>query len=105
MGTVTYVDNKFERVSSETAYLTKDVLARPNLTVAINAQVTRVLFETQDGLPHAVGVEFSRTEGGIRRRAKAKKEVIMTYAFFNIVPCLILVLIMGAGLGPSTPLM
>ncbi|KAG6896317.1 hypothetical protein C0992_009108 [Termitomyces sp. T32_za158] len=30
-----------QRVSSESAYLTKDVLARKNLTVAINAQVTR----------------------------------------------------------------
>jgi choline dehydrogenase len=76
---VTYVDNKFERVSSEAAYLTPDVIARPNLTVAIHATVTQLLFEKQStGKPRAIGVEFSKTEDGPRYQAKAKKEVILS---------------------------
>jgi choline dehydrogenase len=76
---VTYVDEKFERVSSEAAYLTPDVMARPNLTVAIHATVTRILFENQPtGKPRAVGVEFAKTEDGPRYQVKTKKEVILS---------------------------
>ncbi|KAJ7762038.1 hypothetical protein DFH07DRAFT_739743 [Mycena maculata] len=75
---MTYVDHKGERVSSETAYLTKDVLARPNLKVAIHAQVTRVLFEQVDGATRAVGVEFASSAAGPRYRARARKEVILS---------------------------
>lgn len=77
---MTYVDRKFQRVSSETAYLTPDVMARPNLTVAIHATVTRILFEDPPSLemPRADGVEFAETEDGLRHQAKAKKEVILS---------------------------
>ena len=77
---MTYIDKKFERVSSEAAYLTSDVTARPNLTVAIHATVTRILFENQppSGKPRAVGVEFAKTEDGPRYQVKAKKEVILS---------------------------
>jgi choline dehydrogenase len=77
---VTYVDKKFERVSSEAAYLTPDVTARPNLTVAIHATVTQIQFESQpgSGKPRAVGVEFAKTEDGPRYQAIAKKEVILS---------------------------
>ena len=77
---MTYVDKKFERVSSEAAYLTPDVLARPNLTVVIHATVTRVLFENQlsSAKSRAVGVEFAKTEDGPRYQVKAKKEVILS---------------------------
>ena len=74
-----YVDKKFERVSSESAYLTPDVIARPNLTVVIHATVTQILFESQPtGKPRAVGVEYAKTEDGPRYQAKAKKEVILS---------------------------
>ncbi|KAG6819525.1 hypothetical protein H0H93_011028 [Arthromyces matolae] len=49
---VTYIDDKKRRVSSESAYLTEDVLARKNLTVAINAQVARILMPTLSGNDH-----------------------------------------------------
>jgi choline dehydrogenase len=76
---VTYIDKNFERVSSEAAYLTPDVVARPNLTVVIHATVTQILFEGQStGKPRAVGVEFAKTEDGPRYQAKAKKEVILS---------------------------
>ncbi|ESK94011.1 putative gmc oxidoreductase [Moniliophthora roreri MCA 2997] len=54
---MTYVDDKYQRVSSEAAYLTADVLARPNLKVAVHAHVTRILFEDVNGETRAVGVE------------------------------------------------
>lgn len=74
---MTYVDEKRERVSAETAYLTPDVLARPNLRVAIHAHVTRILFETVDGATRATGVEFARGEKMMRYRARARREVIV----------------------------
>ncbi|KAJ6624076.1 hypothetical protein B0H10DRAFT_2008400 [Mycena sp. CBHHK59/15] len=63
---MTYVDHRGERVSSETAYLTADVLARPNLKVAIHAQVTRILFDEVNGATRAIGVEFAKTVDGPR---------------------------------------
>ncbi|KAI3607674.1 putative gmc oxidoreductase [Moniliophthora roreri] len=41
--------SRYQRVSSEAAYLTADVLARPNLKVAVHAHVTRILFEDVNG--------------------------------------------------------
>lgn len=93
-----------ERVSTATAYLTPDVIARPNLTVAVGAtvrslprpafrsdspsQVTRILFSdaTPTSPPRAIGVEFvsldipfpTSTAPRTLYRAKAKKEVILT---------------------------
>ncbi|KAF5382020.1 hypothetical protein D9615_004437 [Tricholomella constricta] len=74
---VTYIDEHRQRVSSESAYLTKDVLARKNLTVAVNAQVTRVLFKTENGETRAVGVQFANGPTGTRYRAISRKEVIL----------------------------
>ena len=45
---MTYVDKRVECVSTETAYLTEGVLARPNLKVVIHAQVTKIIFEKND---------------------------------------------------------
>jgi len=81
---VTYVDKTFKRVSSESAYLTPNVLARKNLTVAIHATVTKVLFDTTSPQPRAIGVEFGRKDGGERFVAYAKKEVVVSYVYF---PC------------------
>ena len=81
---MTYVDKTFKRVSSESAYLTPNVLARKNLTVAIHATVTKVLFDTTSPQPRAIGVEFGRKDGGERFVAYAKKEVVVSYVYF---PC------------------
>ena len=81
---MTYVDKTFKRVSSEAAYLTPDVLARKNLTVAIHATVTKVLFDTTSTQPRAIGVEFGQKDGGERFVAHAKKEVVVSYVYF---PC------------------
>lgn len=76
--TVTYVDEKRTRVSSETAYLTKDVLARRNLKVVLHATVTRVVIDKVEGELRATGVEFCRAKGGPIFRARAKREVIVS---------------------------
>ncbi|EEB92607.1 hypothetical protein MPER_08858, partial [Moniliophthora perniciosa FA553] len=68
---------KRERVSSETAYLSDDVLARPNLKVVIHASVTKILFEKHGDETHAVGVEFARNSTSIVYRARARKEVVL----------------------------
>lgn len=78
--TVTYIDSKGQRVSAETAYLTPDVLARPNLTVVTDAQVTKVLFNNSGTTPIATGVEF--VESGVLTsttyRVHARKEVVVS---------------------------
>ncbi|KAF8740097.1 hypothetical protein AX14_008726 [Amanita brunnescens Koide BX004] len=75
---MTYIDEKRQRVSAESAYLTQDVLARSNLKVIVHATVTRVLFEnTQSGL-RASGVEFSSSADGPRYRALARRDVIIS---------------------------
>lgn len=65
----------------ETAYLTKSVLARKNLTVAIHAQVTKILTIKKEGALRTVGVEFQNKRGGSRFRARAKREVVVWYAY------------------------
>lgn len=75
--TVTYIDSKGRRVSSESAYLTPEVLKRPNLTVATGVQVTRILSDVLEGKPKAVGVEFAGKKEGPRFRVKARKEVVL----------------------------
>ncbi|KAF8133091.1 hypothetical protein K438DRAFT_1739318 [Mycena galopus ATCC 62051] len=96
---LTYVDSKSERVSSETAYLTKDVLARPNLKVAIHAQVTRIIFDEVDGTTRAIGVEFARSSKGPRYRAHARKEIILSAGAIHSPHILML-----SGVGPGIQL-
>lgn len=65
----------------EAAYLTDEVLARPNLKVITCARVTKVLFDTSSGIPRATGVEFaseSHVGKGPKCSARATKEVIVS---------------------------
>ncbi|GLB40329.1 putative GMC oxidoreductase [Lyophyllum shimeji] len=96
---VTYVDERRQRVSSESAYLTEDVLARKNLTVAVNAQVTRILFKTQNGETRAVGVQFASSREGTRYRAYARKEVVICAGAVQSPQVLML-----SGVGPAAHL-
>ncbi|KAJ3563326.1 hypothetical protein NP233_g9011 [Leucocoprinus birnbaumii] len=93
---MTYVDEKYRRVSSESAYLTPNVLARNNLTVATNATVTRVIFGNVKGEVRAVGVEFAREKNGQRYRAKAKRDVVLCAGAVHSPQILML-----SGIGPS----
>jgi choline dehydrogenase-like flavoprotein len=95
---VTYIDSRGRRVTTESAYLTPAVLSRPNLTVAVNASVTRIIFDTTGSNPRAVGVEFSSRDR-LRFRVRAKKEVILAYVerdktCFNVHSLFFLVLVL-----------
>ena len=77
--TVTYIDSRARRVTMESAYLTPDVLARPNLNVVIRVQVTKILFsksESDENL-RATGVLFTDSNGEAFE-VKARREVIVS---------------------------
>ncbi|KAF8527456.1 GMC oxidoreductase [Hysterangium stoloniferum] len=75
---MTYIDPTGKRVNTETAYLTPEVLARPNLKVVVNSQVTRILFDAKSGSnPRAVGVEFARNSQGARYQVRVWREVVL----------------------------
>ncbi|KAJ6512918.1 hypothetical protein C8R45DRAFT_920691 [Mycena sanguinolenta] len=88
-----------QRVSSETAYLTKDVLARPNLKVAIHAQITRIMFDQVDGKTRAVGVEFSKGPNCPRYKARARRDIIISAGAIHSPHILML-----SGVGSATEL-
>jgi len=90
-----------ERFSAAKAYLTPH-LDRPNLQVITGALSTRVLTETVDGQPRAVGVEY-RPEGG-RGAAQSLKlkpggEVLLSAGAFGSPQLLML-----SGIGPAAHL-
>ena len=74
---MTYIDPKGRRTTTETAYLTPDVLSRPNLKVAIRAHVTRILFDRSEGTPRASGVVFVN-DAREKFTVQARKEVIVS---------------------------
>jgi choline dehydrogenase-like flavoprotein len=81
-----------ERFSAAKAYVTPN-LARPNLTVITDAQVTRVLLEGR----RATGVEYRK--GGVRRQLTAAREVILS-AGALLSPQLLML----SGIGPAQQL-
>ncbi|QRV83541.1 GMC oxidoreductase [Ceratobasidium sp. AG-Ba] len=92
---MTYITPTFTRCSAEAAYLTPAVLARPNLTVATNAHVTRILFDGK----RAVGVEFARNKEGPRYQVRTRKEVILCAGAVHTPHIL-----MNSGVGPAEEL-
>ncbi|MBA4262715.1 MAG: glucose-methanol-choline oxidoreductase [Comamonadaceae bacterium] len=90
-----------ERFSAAKAYLTPH-LARPNLHVITNALTTRVLTDTVDGQPHALGVEY-RPEGGRgavqNLMLKPGGEVLLSAGAFGSPQLLML-----SGIGPAAHL-
>lgn len=74
----TFINAKGERSSTAVAYLTADVVRRPNLKIASGQTVTRVIFDTSGPQPRAVGVEMASSKlTPLRYLAKAKKEVLL----------------------------
>jgi len=67
----------FQRVSSESAYLTPEVLTRKNITVATNTTVTRIIFEEIADEIHATGVEFAKDKNGKRYWAKSRRDIVL----------------------------
>lgn len=77
---VTYITPEGRRATAELAYLTPEVLARPNLKVATGARVTRILFDHSEETTRASGVEFT-DNSGTKFVAKALKEVVISCVF------------------------
>ncbi|KAI0091167.1 alcohol oxidase [Irpex rosettiformis] len=92
---VTYIDKKGQRVTSERAYLTPDVLARTNLTVATGAYVNRVLFKSIGSSIRATGVEYRNKNGSIFV-SRARKEVVLSAGAVHTPHVLML-----SGVGPA----
>ncbi|HUN27688.1 MAG TPA: GMC family oxidoreductase N-terminal domain-containing protein [Steroidobacteraceae bacterium] len=86
------IDPRGRRASTSFAYL-HPVIGRRNLTVALNALVTRVL--TENG--RAVGVEMSRN--GALERVRATREVVLAGGAYNSPQLLML-----SGIGPAADL-
>jgi len=96
---MTYIDSKGQRVSTESSYLTAEVLKRPNLTVATCVQVTRILCDAVGRKPKAVGVEFAGEKTGPRFRVKARKEIVLCAGAVHTPHILML-----SGIGPADQL-
>jgi choline dehydrogenase len=86
--------------SAATAYLTADVLNRPNLTVAVNALITRIVLEENEGenSPRATGVLISAKNGRPFAVAARREVIVSTGAV--VTPQLLMV----SGLGPEDEL-
>lgn len=95
---MTFIDSRGRRVTTESSYLTPEVLARANLTVATRATVTRILFEYvqkgEEKLPKAVGVRYMNLQGEVFEVA-ARKEVIVSAGAIHTPQILML-----SGVGP-----
>ncbi|KZT29819.1 GMC oxidoreductase [Neolentinus lepideus HHB14362 ss-1] len=96
---LTYIDSRGSRVSTESAYLTNDVLKRPNLTVLIHTTTTRIVLETIDRETRAVGVELAKIEKGPRFVARACKQVVLSAGAIHTPQILML-----SGIGPAEQL-
>ena len=65
-------------MTTESAYLTPNVLKRSNLTVVTGARVARVIFDHAQGkAPRAVGVQFKDMKGTMYE-VIAKHEIILS---------------------------
>lgn len=97
----TFIDNKGQRSSMATAFLTPQVLKRPNLYVGCHAHVTRVLFDRMDEAkePVVIGVEFMNKRDGERYEVHSKREVILCGGAVNTPQTLLL-----SGIGPADEL-
>ncbi|TFK35709.1 GMC oxidoreductase [Crucibulum laeve] len=95
------VDEKGQRSSAATAYLTPEVLARPNLTIAVNCRVAKIMFEKSSGSsrPRAIGVEISSSPSAPLFKVRANKEVLLASGAIGTPHLLLL-----SGVGPATEL-
>ncbi|KAJ7123116.1 GMC oxidoreductase [Mycena epipterygia] len=96
---LTYIDSKGERVSTESAYLTPEVLKRKNLCVLTHASATKIVLESGGVSKRASAVEVSPDQGITRIRIKARKEVILSAGAIHSPQILML-----SGMGPAEQL-
>lgn len=94
----THIDSKGVRSSTSSAYLSKPVYKRPNLSILLSTTVTSLLFDKND-VTRVVGVQMGQKKDGPRWIAHAEKEVILSLGAFGS-PALLL----ASGIGPKLDL-
>lgn len=96
----TFIDAKGQRSSFATAFLSPEVMQRPNLYVACGARVSRLLFDRLSSKdPAVIGAEFQTSRGGDRFQVHARREVILCGGAVNTPQTLLL-----SGIGPADEL-
>ncbi|KAG0310984.1 hypothetical protein BGZ97_012173 [Linnemannia gamsii] len=95
------------RCSTSSAYLRPDVVpgggTRGHVRVVLRAHVERILFETKDGVPTAIGAEF-RDDKDVLRRVYARREVLLSAGVF-FSPALLLASGIGYHIHDSIPVL
>ncbi|KAI9451422.1 GMC oxidoreductase [Lactarius psammicola] len=95
---LSFID-KGKRNSAAEAYLSPNVLSRPNLTIAVNTMVEKILFDESGAEPRAIGVEVSKSPKSPKYRVRATREVILTAGAVGTPHLLLL-----SGIGPQEEL-
>ena len=93
------ITDRFSGNSAAVAYLSANVLSRPNLTIAVNTMVEKILFDESGAEPRAIGVEVSKSSKSPKYRVLATREVILS-AGAVATPHLLLL----SGIGPQEEL-
>ncbi|EIN09203.1 GMC oxidoreductase [Punctularia strigosozonata HHB-11173 SS5] len=94
-----FIDEKGRRSSTATAYLTEDVLSRPNLSVATEIVVEKIVFSSTGGETRAVGLHIRKDKNSPRFAVRASREVIVCAGAIGT-PHLLLI----SGVGPQDEL-
>ncbi|PIL26393.1 hypothetical protein GSI_12150 [Ganoderma sinense ZZ0214-1] len=91
------LDSDGQRSSTATAYLTNDVLSRPNLTYVVDTLIQRLVFDTSPGqAPRVVGVEMTMSPDVQIYSCWARGEVILCAGAVGTPQLLML-----SGVGPA----
>ncbi len=85
--------------ASGRAYLTPEVLARPNLTVAVHTTVEKILFSNKGASLRATGVQLATSPNAPKFRVAATKDVILCRGVLGSTQLLLL-----SGVGPKEEL-
>ncbi|KAI0795910.1 GMC oxidoreductase [Abortiporus biennis] len=96
------IDSHGARHSTAAAYLTPEVLSRPNLTVAVNTLVEKIIFSPSGSSAaqlKAIGVQVSSSSSSPKYRVRATKEVVVCGGAINSPHLLLL-----SGVGPKNEL-
>ena len=99
LGPIPLFTDRISGNSVAVAYLSPDVLSRPNLTIAVDTMVEKILFDESGAEPRAIGVEVSKTPKSLKYRVHATREVILS-AGAIATPHLLLL----SGIGPQEEL-
>jgi choline dehydrogenase len=99
LGSIRPFTDRISGNSAAIAYLSPNVLSRPNLTIAVNTMVEKILFDESGAEPRAIGVEVSKSPKSPKYRVRATREVILS-AGAVATPHLLLL----SGIGPQEEL-